>query len=71
MNEVSEHMMRVECIQEREFVSGEKTIVGGIYYVDKDSIILDVDGDAYGDVYADEEKRHYLGRKLLKRFRTR
>lgn len=62
--------MKIECIKNREGVPGEATKIGGIYYVDRFSIILDSDGDAYGFVYTDRDMRECLGKKLLNRFKT-
>lgn len=62
--------MKVMCIQERQGGIPDETKVGEIYYVDRDSIYLDSDGDAYGEVFADKERHILLGNKRLNRFQT-
>ncbi len=47
-----ENMMDVVCISERETKEGQ-IIVGDFYYIDRRTIWLDRDGDAYGAVYDD------------------
>lgn len=63
--------MKVVCISERKScMSGVK--VGVTYYVKRDSIYMDCDGDAYGEVYSDilDPAPRFVGNMLLKHFQT-
>lgn len=62
----------VECISTRENPSFKDPLIGARYYLDLTSIYLDVDGDAYGVIFTqdDEEIIYSLGYKLLKHFKT-
>jgi hypothetical protein len=47
--------MSVQCISERKGYN--KLIVGNKYLLDRDSIYIDFEGDAFADVYEDENSR--------------
>ncbi len=58
-------MLPVRCISIRESNPSQIT-VGEQYTVDRLSIYVDADGDAYGVVY--DNKRNRIGEMLLKHF---
>ncbi len=57
----------VKCISERENKPGQLT-VGNSYIVDLSSVYMDIDGDAYADVYTLD--KYWVGRMLLKHFQS-
>ena len=61
-------MMLVECISERETMPGQIT-VGEKYWIDRDSIFIDQDGDAYGTVYSTSESKR-IGVLKLSHFKS-
>ena len=60
-------MKLVRCIKERMHYP-DVTEVGKEYWVDEEGIFEDLDGDKYAPIYADKEKLHLIGNKLLSRF---
>ena len=63
-------MMNVICISER---TGGFTKIcpikkGDFYCINKDSIWIDCDGDAYGEVYSTDNE--YIGQMLLSHFQS-
>ena len=66
-------MMKVICISERKskyIEKGELSRIkkGEVYYVNRESIWVDCDGDAYGEVYSTNNE--YIGQMLLNHFQT-
>ena len=66
-------MMKVICISERKskyIEKGELSCIkkGEVYYINKESIWVDCDGDAYGEVYS--ANNDYIGQMLLSHFQT-
>lgn len=57
----------VICISVRE-KRPEQIKIGYPYLIDKTSIWLDVEGDAYGDVY--DTQRNRVGHMLLSHFKS-
>lgn len=47
--------MPVQCISERKGYN--KLVIGNKYLLDRDSIYIDFEGDAFADVYEDENSR--------------
>ena len=60
--------MEVICIKNRAKKLPQITEKGNKYFLDRASIYMDCDGDAYGTFYDCEGKR--LGNFALKRFQT-
>ena len=66
-------MMKVICISERKSKYIEKRELsrikkGEVYYINKESIWVDCDGDAYGEVYSTDNE--YIGQMLLSHFQS-
>lgn len=66
-------MMKVICISERTggFIKKGKLYCikkGEFYYINKESIWVDCDGDAYGEVYSTDNE--YIGQMLLSHFQS-
>lgn len=59
--------MNMICIKSR-IVGNNHTIKGKQYYVDRDTIYTDEEGDTYGTFY--NKKGQFMGNYLLKRFKT-
>lgn len=59
-------MTEVRCISEREGSTQIK--VGQTYYICESSRWFDCDNDAYVEVYADPEKKQYIGNMLEAHF---
>ena len=74
-------MMKVICISERKskyIEKGELSRIkkrelsrikkGEVYYINKESVWVDCDGDAYGEVYSTDN--NYIGQMLLSHFQS-
>ena len=66
-------MMKVICISERKskyIEKGELSRIkkGEVYYISRESIWVDCDGDAYGEVYS--TNNDYIGQMLLSHFQS-
>lgn len=66
-------MMKVICISERTggFIKNDKLCCikkGEFYYIKRESIWIDCDGDAYGEVYS--ANNDYIGQMLLSHFQS-
>ena len=64
---IMENMMDVVCIEKRES-NINQIIEGDYYYIDRNSIWIDSDGDAYGEVYNDRGED--IGQLKLSHFCT-
>lgn len=70
MNEVvADHFMLVECIHVSEVFKG-RVSVGSQYFIDRYSIYVDHDGDAFGVVYRVEGAVQPIGTMYLNRFKS-
>ena len=66
-------MMKVICISERtgSFIKNDKLCCikkGDFYYISRESIWIDCDGDAYGEVYS--TNNDYIGQMRLSHFQS-
>ena len=66
-------MMKVICISERKgkyIKNGKLSCIkkGEFYHIDRESIWIDCDGDAYGEVYS--TNNDYIGQMLLSHFQS-
>lgn len=66
-------MMKVICISEKtgSFIKNDKLCCikkGDFYYISRESIWIDCDGDAYGEVYSTNNK--YIGQMRLSHFQS-
>ena len=62
-------MMKVICISEKIGNFKIRPIKrGDFYYIRRESIWIDCDGDAYGEVYS--TNNDYIGQMLLSHFQT-
>lgn len=66
-------MMKVICISERNgkyIKNGELSCIkkGDYYYISRESIWNDCDGDAYGEVYSTDND--YIGQMRLSHFQS-
>jgi len=64
-------MQEVICINERKTISHQTQIeVGKHYYLEVSSVNGDYEGDWYGQIYKDKEKKNYVGHLKLSHFRS-
>lgn len=54
------NMRLVRCIEERQ-TKPEQIIKCKLYWIDDNTRYRDSDGDEYGEIYLDEEKKYYVG----------
>ena len=64
-------LQKVICINERKAVSRQMQIeVGKAYYLDLSTVNGDFEGDWYGNIYADDKKKIYIGHLKLSHFHS-
>lgn len=66
-------MMKVICISPCNYIKRENGVFyrikkGNFYYINRESIWIDSDGEAYGKVYS--TNNDYIGQMLLSRFQS-
>lgn len=66
-------MMNVICISADNYIKRENGMLyrikkGNFYYINRESIWVDCDGDAYGKVYSTNNE--YIGQMLLSHFQS-
>lgn len=61
-------MMKVICISDRKGSLIRPIKKGDFYYIRRESIWIDCDGDAYGEVYS--TNNDYIGQMLLSHFQS-
>lgn len=60
-------MELVKCVSTRSNCLGQ-LVIGKKYWIDNKSKYADEDGDTYVEVYADEDKKQFIGRLLMGHF---
>lgn len=65
---VNKDLQRVLCLTARS--GSEQVVPGKTYYIDKQSIYGDNDGDWYVDIYRYDTKAGYIGRLKLNHFQS-
>lgn len=66
-------MMKVICISAGNYIKRENGMLyrikkGNFYYINRESIWIDYDGNAYGKVYSTNNE--YIGQMLLSYFQS-
>lgn len=64
------NMRLVSCIEERQ-TKPEQIIKGKLYWIDDSTRYKDSDGDEYGEIYLDEEKKYYVGNLKMRHFKQK
>ena len=62
------NMRLVRCIEERQ-TKPEQISKGKLYWIDDSTRYRDFDGDEYGKIYLDEEKKYYIGNLRIRHFK--
>ena len=63
------NVMQVKCISKRGMFP-KQIEVNETYYLNPNTIIIDMEGDAYADIYYDNELTEVVGTMKLSHFRT-
>ena len=62
------NMRLVRCIEERQ-TKPEQISKGKLYWIDDNTRYKDADGDEFGKIYLDKEKKYYIGNLKMRHFK--